>query len=246
MSGHSKWNNIKRRKGAADAKRGAIFTKIGREIQVAVRDGGPDPDTNSKLKDIIAKAKSNNMPNDSINRSIQKAAGGGDGEDYEEITYEGYGPSGVAVIVRALSDNRNRTAGEVRHAFDKFGGNLGTTGCVGFMFQEKGQIYIDGEDLEEDDVVMAALEAGADDVENLDGAFLITTLPDDYQEVRDAIEKAGLPIEESSVGPVPNTYVSLNEEDCTKMRKLIDMLEDSDDVQDVYHNWENDDEDEDE
>lgn len=244
MSGHSKWNNIKRKKGAADAKRGAVFTKIGREIQVAVREGGPDPETNSKLKDIVAKAKSNNMPNDSINRSIQKAAGGGDGEDYEEIIYEGYGPSGAAVIVRALSDNRNRTAAEVRHAFDKNGGNLGTTGCVSFMFETKGQIYIDGEDLEEDDVVMAALEAGADDVENLDGdAYLITTQPEDYAGVRDSLEKQGLPIEESSVGPVPNSYVTLSEEDADKMRRLIDQLEDSDDVQDVYHNWENDDED---
>lgn len=242
MSGHSKWNNIKRKKGAADAKRGAIFTKLGREIQVAVRNGGADPNSNAKLKDIIAKAKSNNMPNDSINRSIQKAAGGGDGEAYEEITYEGYGPSGVAVIVRALSDNRNRTAGEVRHAFDKHGGNLGTSGCVSFMFQEKGQIYIDGEDLEEDDVVMAALDAGAEDCENLDGAYLITTSPDDYPAVRDALEKAGLTIEESSVGPVPNTYVELSPEDAVRMQKLIDMLEDSDDVQDVYHNWDNDDE----
>ena len=238
MSGHSKWNNIKRKKGAADAKRGAMFTKLGREIQVAVRMGGPDTASNSRLKDIVAKAKSNNMPNDSITRSIQKAAGNMEGDNYEEITYEGYGPSGVAVIVRALTDNRNRTAGEVRHAFDKNGGNLGTNGCVSYLFQEKGQIYLDGEDLEEEQVVMAALEAGADDFENLEGAYLITTSPETFHEVRDALEAQGLSIAESTVGPVPDNYVALSAEDCEKMQKLIDQLEDSDDVQDVFHNWE--------
>mgnify|MGYP001170029173 FL=1 len=243
MSGHSKWNNIKRKKEAADAKKGAVFTKIGREIQVAVREGGPDPESNSKLKDVIDKAKSNNMPNDNITRSITKAPGGGDGEDYEEIIYEGYGPSGVAVIVRALSNNRNRTAAEVRHAFDKNGGNLGTSGCVSFMFEQKGQIYINGEGLEEDDVVMAALEAGADDVENLDGdAYLISTVPDDYSAVRDYLKKENFPIEEASLGPVANSTVTLKGEDIKKMQHLIEQLEDSDDVQDVWHNWENEDE----
>lgn len=242
MSGHSKWNNIKRKKGAADAKRGNIFTKLGREIQVAVRQGGPDPVSNSRLKDVIAKAKSNNMPNDSINRSIQKAAGSSDGDNYEEITYEGYGPSGVAVIVKTLTDNRNRTAGEVRHAFDKNGGNLGTKGSVAFMFQDKGQIYINSEDLDEETVVMAALDAGADDFENLDGAYLITTTPEDYDGVRDQMEAQGFEIEDSSMGPVADTFVTLAGDDIEKMQKLIDQLDDNDDVQDVYHNWENSDE----
>ncbi len=242
MSGHSKWNNIKRKKGAADAKRGNIFTKLGREIQVAVRQGGPDPVSNSRLKDVIAKAKSNNMPNDSINRSIQKAAGSSDGDNYEEITYEGYGPSGVAVIVKTLTDNRNRTAGEVRHAFDKHGGNLGTKGSVAFMFQDKGQIYINSEDLDEETVVMAALDAGADDFENLDGAYLITTTPEDYDGVRDQMEAQGFEIVDSSMGPVADTFVTLAGDDIEKMQKLIDQLDDNDDVQDVYHNWENSDE----
>ncbi len=240
MSGHSKWNNIKRRKGAVDAKRGAIFTKLGREIQVAVRDGGADPNSNTRLKDVIAKAKSNNMPNDSINRSIQKAAGNGEGENFEEIIYEGYGPSGVAVIVQTLTDNRNRTAGEVRHAFDKHGGNLGTKGSVGFMFQDKGQIYLDSEDLDEEEVMMLALEAGADDFENLGEAYLISTSPQNYEAVRDALDAEGLEIADSSVGPVADNYVSLEEEDAERMQKLIDQLEDSDDVQEVFHNWETD------
>ncbi len=242
MSGHSKWNNIKRKKGAADAKRGNVFTKLGREIQVAVRQGGPDPVSNSRLKDVIAKAKSNNMPNDSINRSIQKAAGNTESDNYEEITYEGYGPSGVAVIVKALTDNRNRTAGEVRHAFDKHGGNLGTKGSVAFMFQDKGQIYLNGEELDEETVVMAALDAGADDFENLGDAYLITTSPAEYEGVRDSLEVAGFEIMDSSLGPVADTFVTLGEEDAEKMQKLIDQLDDSDDVQDVYHNWENSDE----
>lgn len=242
MSGHSKWSNIKRRKGAVDAKRGAIFTKIGREIQVVVRDGGPDPDVNTRLQDVIAKAKRNNMPNDTIARSIQKAAGSNDGAEFEEITYEGYGPHGVAVIVRTLTDNRNRTAGEVRHAFDKNGGNLGTSGCVSFMFQDKGEIYITDEDLAgdevtEDQIMMEALELGADDVQVLDSAFLISTSPENYSAVNEALEKK-YNIEDASVGPVADNFVSLDDESKIKMQKLIDQLEDSDDVQDVYHNWE--------
>src|SRR5690554_6085047 len=186
MSGHSKWNNIKRKKGAADAQRGAIFTKMGREIQVAVKQGGPDPDNNSRLKDAITKAKANNKPNDNIARSIKKASGANDTEDFEEIVYEGYGPGGVAVMVRTLTDNRNRTAGDVRHLFDKFGGNLGTTGCVSFQFEEKGIIIIEkNEEMDEETMLMEALEAGAEDFSPQDEVFEISTTPDLYRQVRD-------------------------------------------------------------
>ncbi len=239
MSGHSKWNNIKRRKGAADEKRGRIFSKIGREIQVAVKEGGPNPEMNSRLRDAIQNAKDNNMPNDNITRSIKKAAGSGNTEHWEEVTYEGYGPSGVAVIVKALTDNRNRTAGEIRHAFDKHGGNLGTTGSVTFMFEDKGEIYIDSEDVDEETLMMEALEAGADDVENIGQAYLITTTPDAYREVRNQLEQ-NYEIIEGSVGPVANNFVRLSPEDEKIMQNLIDQLDDSDDVQHVYHNWESD------
>ncbi|NLM79205.1 MAG: YebC/PmpR family DNA-binding transcriptional regulator [Ruminococcaceae bacterium] len=240
MSGHSKWNNIKRRKGAADAQKGAVFTKMGREIQVAVKNGGPDPESNSRLKDAITKAKSANMPNDNIQRSINKAAGAGDGDQYEDITYEGYGPGGVAVMVRTLSDNRNRTAGDLRHIFDKFGGNLGTNGCVAFLFQEKGILIIDREnDPDEEAVMMAALEAGAEDISVEDEAYEITTTPEDYEDVRKTLEAQGYAFLDVSLGPVPLTWTQLTDPDMEQnMEKLIDRLEEHDDVQEVFHNWE--------
>ena len=239
MSGHSKWNNIKRKKGAADAQRGAVFTKIGREIQVAVKNGGADPEANSRLKDVIAKAKAANMPNDNIQRSIKKAAGAGETDSFEEITYEGYGPGGVAVMVRTLSDNRNRTAGDVRHMFDKFGGNMGTSGCVSFLFQEKGTIIIDRELYEDEEAVMMdALDAGAEDFAAEDEVYEITTSPEDYRTVRDNLEKKKYAFIDVSVGPVPVTWTEISDPELAeKMEKLIDRLEEHDDVQDVYHNW---------
>lgn len=244
MSGHSKWSTIKRKKGAIDQARAKIFTKLGREIQVAVKSGGPDPASNPRLKDAIAKAKANNMPNDNINRSITKASGTGADENFEEITYEGYGPNGVAVIVRTLTDNKNRTAGEVRHAFDKNGGNLGTAGSVSFMFEDKGSILIAKENIEDDDeLMMVALDAGADDMINEEEFNLIYTAPADFETVRQALETAGYIIEEAVVEPVPNTWVSVEATEVRQsLRKMIDMLEDSDDVQDIFHNWENEDE----
>ncbi|NLN47302.1 MAG: YebC/PmpR family DNA-binding transcriptional regulator [Clostridiaceae bacterium] len=239
MSGHSKWNNIKRKKGAADAQRGATFTKIGREIQVAVRSGGPDPDVNSRLKDVITKAKSANMPNDNIQRSIKKAAGASESDNFEEIVYEGYGPEGVAVMVRTLTDNRNRTAGDVRHLFDRFGGNMGTSGCVSFQFQDKGNILIEKNDeLDEEQVMMDALETGAEDFAEEDEVFVITTTPETYYEVRAALETKGYELADSSLGPVPITWVEVEDpEAVVKLEKMIDALESHDDVQDVYHNW---------
>lgn len=239
MSGHSKWNNIKRKKGAADAAKGQIFTKLGREIQMAVRAGGPDPEVNRSLKDIIAKAKSNNMPNDSIQRSISKASGGG-GEELEVIQYEGYGPGGVAVMVRTLSDNRNRTAGDVRHIFDRFGGNLGTNGCVAFQFEEKGSLILDRERYtDEETVMMEALDAGAEDVDVEEDYFEIVTSPDTYHSVVDALEAKGYVFEESTLAPQPLTMTTLNDPEMIEnMERLIDTLEENDDVTDVYHNWE--------
>lgn len=239
MSGHSKWNNIKRKKGAADAQRGAAFTKLGREIQVAVKNGGPDPEANSRLKDVIAKAKAANMPNDNIQRSIKKASGAGEGESFEEITYEGYGPGGVAVLVRTLSDNRNRTAGDIRHAFDKFGGNMGTAGCVSFLFHEKGSLIVDKEVFpDEETVMMDALEAGAEDFMAEEEIYEITTAPGNYQAVREALEKQGYAFLDLSLGPVPVTWAELSDPDLVeKMEKLIDKLEEHDDVQEVFHNW---------
>jgi YebC/PmpR family DNA-binding regulatory protein len=238
MSGHSKWNNIKRKKGAADAQRGAAFTKIGREIQVAVKNGGADPEANSRLNDVIAKAKAANMPNDNIQRSIKKAAGAGENDNFEEITYEGYGPGGAAVMVRTLSDNRNRTAGDIRHIFDKFGGNMGTTGCVGFLFQEKGTLVIDQDEYPDDEAVMMdALVAGAEDLKAEDGVYIITTGPDGYAAVRDTLDKK-YDFLSTSLGPVPVTTVDLEDPDTIeKMEKLIERLEEHDDVQEVYHNW---------
>ena len=223
MSGHSKWHNIAAKKGKADAARGKIFTKLGRELLVAVKEGGPDPAGNSKLKDVIAKCKANNMPNDTINNAIKKAAGAGNTESYEEVMYEGYGTSGVAVIVEASTDNRNRTAADVRHVFDKAGGNLGTTGCVSYLFNKKGIIVIDKEstNMEEDDLMMLALDAGAEDFSSDENCYEITTDPSDFSSVRDALEEAGLEFLEAGVQMVPTTTVKLDEKGVEKMERLI-------------------------
>ncbi|MBQ4193332.1 MAG: YebC/PmpR family DNA-binding transcriptional regulator [Clostridia bacterium] len=245
MSGHSKWNNIKNKKEKTDAQKGKVFTKIGKEIAICVREGGGDPNTNGKLRDLIAKAKANNVPNDNIDRAIKKAMGA-EAVQYEEITYEGYGPSGVAVIVETATDSRNRTASEVRHYFDKYGGNLGATGCVSYMFDDKGVIVLlkeDNEDADEDALMEAALEAGAEDFAATDETFEITTEVDDLYAVRDELEKLGYKIESAEEDKIPQTYVTLTDEDDIKnMNKLIEMLEDFDDVQEIYHNWENADE----
>lgn len=244
MSGHSKWSTIKRKKGANDAQRAKIFTKIAREMIVVVKEGGPDPDNNSRLRDVIAKARAANMPNDNINRTIKKAAGETDGANYETITYEGYGPKGVAVIVETLTDNRNRTAGDVRHYFDKFGGNLGQNGCVSFMFDRKGVLSIEKNDtMDEDELMMTALEAGADDVIDEEEGFEVQTSPENFGIVRDTLEKAGYSFVSAEISYLPQTTVALEDEkDVLFMNKLIDSLEDNDDVQNIYHNWENDDE----
>ncbi len=239
MSGHSKWNNIKRKKEKTDAAKAKIFTKIGREIAVIVKAGGPNPAENSKLKDAIAKAKAANVPNDNIERIIKKAAGETGGSDYEELIYEGYGPCGIAVVVETLTDNRNRTAGEMRHYFDKCGGNLGQSGSVMFMFDRKGIIEIEGEGLDEDTVMEDALESGAEDF-NFDGdVFEITTEPNDMGTVRDALEEKGYSFLSAEVQYVPQTTSAIDDPDMiTKMEKLIDMLEENDDVQNIWHNWE--------
>ena len=239
MSGHSKWHNIQAKKGKADAARGAVFTKIGREIAIAVRDGGANPESNGKLRDVIAKAKANNVPNDNIERIIKKAAGEGGANEYEELIYEGYGPNGVAVVVETLTDNRNRTAGEMRHYFDKCGGNLGQSGSVMFMFDRKGVIVIEGEGLEEDTVMEAALEAGAEDFSFDGDVFEITTEPNDLGTVRDALEEKGYSFLSAEVQYIPQTTTVIDdEESVAKMEKLIDMLEENDDVQEIWHNWE--------
>ena len=239
MSGHSKWNNIKRKKEKTDAAKAKIFTKIGREISVIVKAGGPNPQENSKLKDAIAKAKANNVPNDNIERIIKKAAGESGGNEYEELIYEGYGPCGVAVVVETLTDNRNRTAGEMRHYFDKCGGNLGQSGSVMFMFERKGVIAIEGEGLDEDTVMEAALEAGADDFSFDGDVFEITTEPNDLGAVRDALEEQGYSFLSAEVQYIPSTMSAIDDPDMqAKMEKLIDMLEDNDDVQAIWHNWE--------
>ncbi len=239
MSGHSKWNNIKRKKEKADGAKAKIFTKIGRELTVAVKEGGSaDPAANSRLKDCIAKAKAANVPNDNIERIIKKAAGDGNSDNYENVTYEGYGPSGVAVIVEALTDNRNRTAADVRHAFDKFGGNLGTTGCVSFMFKEKGVIVVEREGLDEDTVMSDALEAGASDFAADEDVFEISTEPSDFSGVREDLEQKGYEFVSAEVEMVPDTYTAIADpEVAEKMQKMLDLLEDSDDVQNVWHNW---------
>ena len=239
MSGHSKWHNIQNKKGKADAKRGKIFTKIGRELMIAVKNGGPDPDNNPKLRDAIAKAKAANMPNDTVQRSIKKASGELSAVDYERIVYEGYGPSGVAVIVDTLTDNKNRSAGNVRSAFTKGGGNMGTTGCVGFMFQEKGEIVIEKGDLDEEELMMMALDAGAEDFNSdEEEVFIITTSPEDFGTVREALEAEGLEFLEAAVKMIPDTYTEIDEEAAKKFQKMLDLLEDDDDVQEVYHNAE--------
>ncbi len=239
MSGHSKWHNIQAKKSKVDAKRGKIFTKIGKEIAIAAKNGGSNLDTNGKLRDVVAKAKANNMPMDTITRAIKKGAGEMDGVNYEEVVYEGYGPSGIAVIVNALTDNKNRTAGNVRHAFDKHGGNMGSTGCVSFMFQRKGQIVIErNEDLDEDEVMMMALDAGAEDFEATEEVFEITTNPDDFGTVREALEKEGMEFLSAEITMIPDTTAAIDMATAEKFQKMVDMLEDDDDVQDVYHNAE--------
>ena len=244
MSGHSKWANIKRKKGAADAQKGKIFTKLGREIQVAVREGGgPDPASNSKLKDIISKAKAANMPNDNIQRSIKKAMGEGASENIEEIVYEGYGPGGIAVIVEVMTDNRNRTASDVRHIFDKNGGNLGSTGCVSFMFDKKGLLIVanDGS-RDEEEVMMDALDSGAEDFTSTEETFEIMTAPTDFSAVRDALEEKGYVFETAELSMIPQNYSRLEDDaQIAQMEKMLDMLDDNDDVMEVYHNWETDD-----
>ena len=239
MSGHSKFANIKHKKEKNDAAKGKIFTVIGRELAVAVKAGGPDPDNNSRLRDAIAKAKSNNMPNDTIERSIKKAAGDLDGVNYETITYEGYGPKGVAVIVEVLTDNKNRSAANVRSAFTKGGGNMGTSGCVSFMFDEKGQIMIEkDDDIDSDELEMTAIEAGAEDIITEDEGYEIITAPEDFSAVREALEKAGIPMAEAEITMIPQTYTELTDpDDIKKMNRLLDLLDEDDDVKNVYHNW---------
>lgn len=246
MSGHSKFANIKHKKEKNDAAKGKVFTIIGREIAVAVKEGGPDPANNSKLRDVIAKAKAANMPNDTIDRGIKKAAGDANSVNYETVTYEGYGPGGTAIIVKALTDNKNRTAANVRNAFSKGHGNIGTQGCVSYMFDEKGQIIVDKEecDMDSDSLMMAALDAGADDFEEEDDSYIITTTPEDFSEVRGRLEDQGIPMADAQVTMIPQTYVTLSsEEDKTNIQRILDWLDNDDDVQEVYNNWENDSED---
>lgn len=241
MSGHSKFANIKHKKEKNDAAKGKIFTVIGREIAVAVKEGGPDPANNYKLAQIIAKAKSNNMPNDTIERGIKKASGEGSSVNYEYCTYEGYGPSGTAIIVKCLTDNKNRTASNVRNAFTKGNGSIGTQGCVSYMFDEKGQILIDREecDMDADELMMIAIDAGADDFVEEEDSYEVTTAPDDLEPVRKALEDAGVVMASAEVSMIPQTYVTLTDEaDLKNINKILDLLDDDDDVQEVYHNWE--------
>ena len=241
MSGHSKFANIAHKKAANDAAKGKIFTKLGRELAVAVKEGGgPDPANNSRLRDVIAKAKANNMPNDTIDRNIKKAAGEGSGDNYEHITYEGYGPNGTAIIVKTLTDNKNRTASNVRNAFTKGSGNVGTPGCVSFMFDEKGQIIVAKEDcdMDADELMMMALDFGAEDFSEEEESFEILTAPEDFSEVRLKLEEAGIVMADAEVTMIPQTYVELtSEEDIKNIQKTLDLLDEDDDVQDVYHNW---------
>lgn len=240
MSGHSKFANIKHKKEKNDAAKGKIFTIIGREIAVAVKEGGPDPASNSKLRDVIAKAKANNMPNDTIDRGIKKAAGDANSVNYVETTYEGYGPSGTAIIVSCLTDNKNRTASNVRNAFTKGGGNVGTTGCVSYMFDEKGQIIVAKEDYEttSDEFMMLALESGAEDFSEEEDSYEILTSPEDFSAVREALETAGVPMASAEVTMLPQNYVTLtSDDDKKKIQRILDLLDEDDDVQAVYHNW---------
>lgn len=241
MSGHSKFANIKHKKEKNDAAKGKIFTIIGREIAIAVKEGGADPANNSKLRDVIAKAKANNMPNDTIERGIKKAAGDGDSVNYVQVTYEGYGPSGTAIIVDALTDNKNRTAANVRNAFTKGQGNIGTQGCVSYLFDQKGQIIIAKEDcdMDADDLMMMSLDAGAEDFSEEEDSFEVITAPDDFSAVREALEAENIPMASAEVTMIPQTYVSLTDEkDITNIQRILDLLDEDDDVQEVYHNWE--------
>ena len=241
MSGHSKFANIKHKKEKNDAAKGKIFTIIGREIAIAVKEGGADPANNSKLRDVIAKAKANNMPNDTIERGIKKAVGEGDSVNYVQVTYEGYGPSGTAIIVDALTDNKNRTAANVRNAFTKGQGNIGTQGCVSYLFDQKGQIIIAKEDcdMDADDLMMMALDAGAEDFSEEEDSFEVITAPDDFSAVREALEAENIPMASAEVTMIPQTYVSLTDEkDITNIQRILDLLDEDDDVQEVYHNWE--------
>lgn len=241
MSGHSKFANIKHKKEKNDAAKGKIFTIIGREIAIAVKEGGADPTNNSKLRDVIAKAKANNMPNDTIERGIKKAAGDGDSVNYVQVTYEGYGPSGTAIIVDALTDNKNRTAANVRNAFTKGQGNIGTQGCVSYLFDQKGQIIIAKEDcnMDADDLMMMALDAGAEDFSEEEDSFEVITAPDDFSAVREALEAENIPMASAEVTMIPQTYVSLTDEkDITNIQRILDLLDEDDDVQEVYNNWE--------
>ncbi len=247
MSGHSKFANIKHKKEKNDAAKGKIFTIIGREIAVAVKEGGPDPANNSKLRDVIAKAKANNMPNDTIERGIKKAAGDAGSVNYVSVTYEGYGPNGSAIIVDALTDNKNRTASNVRNAFTKGGGNVGTQGCVSFMFDKKGQIFIDKEncDKDADELMMLAVDAGAEDFAEEEDSYEVTTSPEDFSNVREQLEKEGVEMVSAEITMIPQNWVALTDEnDVKKMNRILDLLEDDDDVQAVYHNWDMPDEDE--
>ena len=240
MSGHSKFANIKHKKEKNDAAKGKVFTIIGREIAVAVKEGGPDPDNNSRLRDVIAKAKANNMPNDTIERGIKKAAGDANAVNYESVTYEGYGPNGTAIIVDALTDNKNRTAANVRSAFTKGKGSLGTQGCVSYMFDKKGQIIIDKEecDLDADDLMMMALDAGAEDFSEEEDSFIVLTDPDDFSAVREALEQEKIAMADAQVTMIPQTYVELtDEQDLYNINKILSLLDEDDDVQEVYHNW---------
>jgi len=239
MSGHSKWSNIRRKKEASDAAKGAVFTKFAKEIAVAVKAGGPDPNSNSRLKVVVAKAKAANMPNDNINRAIKKAAEAGEGDDYEEITYEGYGPAGVAIMVKTLTNNRNRTAADLRHIFDKNGGNLGVDGSVSFLFNEKGTILISKEDYEDEDQVMAdALDCGASDFDSDDEFYIISTSTSDYYDVRDALESKNYTIADSTLGPVAVTTAEVTDPDAiANLEKMLDMMDENEDIQEVFHNW---------
>ena len=240
MSGHSKFANIKHKKQKNDSAKGKIFTVIGREIAVAVKEGGADPANNSRLRDVIAKAKANNMPNDTIERGIKKAAGDANSVNYENLTYEGYGPNGVAIIVDALTDNKNRTAANVRSAFTKGGGNVGTPGSVSFMFDKKGQIIIDKEECEmdADELMMLSLDAGAEDFAEEEDSYEVITAPEDFSAVREALEKEGIPMMEADVTMIPQTWVELTDDDAIKkMNRILDLLDDDDDVQATYHNW---------
>ena len=240
MSGHSKFANIKHKKEKNDAAKGKVFTIIGREIAGAVKEGGPDPNNNSRLRDVIAKAKANNMPNDTIDRGIKRAAGDANAVNYEHVTYEGYGPSGIAIIVEALTDNKNRTASNVRNAFTKGNGSLGTSGCVSYMFDQKGQIIIDREecDMDADDLMMMALDAGAEDFSEEEDSFEILTSPDDFSKVRETLEKEGIPMAEAEITMIPQNYVTLSDENDIKfLNRTLDLLDEDDDVQAVYHNW---------